>query len=133
MLLSVPIYSGGLRDAQLLQAKADAETAIAQADKLAQDIALQVWTSYYGMKTAEQKIKAARDLQASAEKSHEVALGRYKEGVGSILDLLTAQSILENARGQVIQARTEWYLSLVQFTRDVGILTAGAPTTDPVQ
>ncbi len=76
---------------------------------------------------SEQKIKTAQDLLASAEKSYEVALARYKEGVGSILDLLTAQSVLENGRGQDIQARTEWFLSLVQFTHDTG--TLGAPGT----
>jgi outer membrane protein TolC len=131
ILLSVPVFAGGLREAQLLQAKADAETAGAQADKLAQDVALQVWTSYYGVTTSEQKIKAARDLLASAEQSLEVARGRYKEGVGSILDLLTAQSMLENARGQTIQAQTEWYLSLVQLTRDLGTLAAPGPVANP--
>jgi outer membrane protein TolC len=127
VLLDIPIFSGFQRDYQLLQARADAETAGAQMEKLEQDIALQVWTSFYGVKTSEQKIRTAQDLLASAEKSYEVALGRYKEGVGSILDLLTAQSVLENGRGQAIQARTEWFLSLVQFTHDTG--TLGAPGT----
>jgi outer membrane protein len=133
VLLSVPLFAGGLREAQALQAKADAETAGAQADKLASDIALQVWTSYYGVQTSRQKTAAARDLLASAEKSLEVALGRYKEGVGSILDLLTAQSMLENARSQAIQAQTEWYLALVQFSRDMGTLTAPGPAGGPGQ
>lgn len=127
ILLSVPLFAGGIREAQWLQARADAETVAAQADLLAQEITLQVWTSYYGVRTSEQKIAAAGDFLASAEKSVEVALGRYKEGVGSILDLLTAQSILENARGQAIQARTEWYLSIVQFNRDIGALAAPGP------
>jgi outer membrane protein len=124
VLLNVPIFAGGAKEAALLQAKADAETANAQADKLASDVALQVWTSYFGVQTSQQKIKAAKDLLASAEQSIEVARGRYKEGVGSILDLLTAQSMLENARGQVIQAQTEWYLSIVQFNRDIGTLAS---------
>ena len=131
VLLNLPITAGGTREAAILQAKADAETASAQADRLASDIALQVWTSYFGVQTSRQKIRAAGDLQASAEKSLEVALGRYKEGVGNILDLLTAQSILESARGQVIQARTEWFLSIVQFNRDIGTLAAPGPISPP--
>ena len=133
VLLNVPLTAGGSREAAILQAKADAETAAAQADKLASDISLQVWTSYFGVQTSRQKINAARDLQASAEKSLEVALGRYKEGVGSILDLLTAQSMLENARGQAIQAQTEWYLSIVQLNRDIGTLASPGPAPRPGQ
>ena len=129
VLLNVPIFAGGVRQAQYLQAKANEEMASAQADDLAREVALQVWTSYYGVQTSQQKIAAALDFQASAEKSVEVALGRYKEGVGSILDLLTAQSILENARGLAIQARTEWYLSIIQFNRDIGALAAPGPAT----
>jgi len=125
VLLDVPLFSGFQREYQILQARADAETAAAQEQKLEQDVALQVWTSYYGLKTAEQKIKAAEDLVASAEESYQVSLGRYKEGVGSILDVLTAQSILENGRGQAIQARTDWVLALVQLAHDTGAL--GAP------
>ena len=57
-----------------------------------------VWTSYYDVQTASQRVRTSRDLLASASQSADVAQGRYKEGVGSILDLLTAQAQLANAR-----------------------------------
>jgi outer membrane protein len=122
ILLDVPIFAGFQRRYQVLQAKADAELAKAGMMKLEQDVVLQVWTSFYSLKTSEQKIKTSRDLLESAMKSYDVALGRYKEGVGSILDLLAAQSVLENGRVQVIQAKTDWFLSLVQFAHDTGTL-----------
>jgi outer membrane protein TolC len=93
--------------------------------KLEQDIALQVWTSYYGLKTSGQRISTANDLLESATASYDVALGRYKAGVGSILDLLAAQTLLEDGRVQVIQAKADWLLSLVQFAHDTG--TLGTP------
>jgi outer membrane protein TolC len=67
-------------------------------------------------------VRTADDLIASAEQSNEVALGRYKAGVGSVLDLLSAQSALADARAQHVLARFEWSTSLAQLAHDAGIL-----------
>jgi outer membrane protein TolC len=48
--------------------------------------------------------------------------------VGSILDLLSAQSALADARAQSVQSRWTWYLALAQLARDVGVLS---PRGDP--
>ena len=68
-----------------------------------------------------------RDLLASAAQSAEVAQGRYKAGVGSILDLLTAQSALANARSEEAQARSLWFLSVAQLAHATGVLQPGSP------
>ena len=117
----------GLQQYGVLAATAQAEVARDQAAELGRGIELQVWTDYYGLKTAEQKIINSRDLLESAQASYDVALGRYKGGVGSILDLLTAQDTLENARVQTILAKADWFLTLVQFTHDTGALAPPAP------
>jgi len=98
---------------------------------LEQAATVQVWTSYYNLKTAAQRITTAQTLCDSAEESHGVALGRYREGVGSILDLLSAQTALENGRVQLIQARADWLTSLVQFEHDTGRLTAAPKISTP--
>jgi outer membrane protein len=121
----------GLQEYQVLAAKAQAEAARDQMTELGRGIELQVWTSYYGLKTSEQKILTARDLLESANASYDVALGRYKEGVGSILDLLAAQTVLENGRVQLVQAKSDWFLALVQFTHDTGALEPPAAPAKP--
>jgi outer membrane protein TolC len=117
----------GLQEYQVLAAKAQSEVAKDQMAELGRSIELEVWTSYYGLKTSEQKIVTARDLLESAQASYDVALGRYKEGVGSILDLLAAEAVLENGRVQLVQAKSDWFLALVQFTHDTGALEPPAP------
>ncbi|MGD1010823.1 MAG: TolC family protein [Candidatus Aminicenantales bacterium] len=112
----------GLQEYEVLAAKAQAEAARDQMTEIGRGIELEVWTSYYGLKTSEQKIRTARDLLESATASYDVALGRYKEGVGSILDLLAAETVLENGRVQLVQAKSDWFLALVQFTHDTGAL-----------
>jgi outer membrane protein len=113
----------GFQQYGVLQAKAQADQARDQMTDLSRAVDLQVWTSYYNLETAEQEVKTAREVLASAQASHDVALGRYKEGVGSILDLLTAEAALADGRVQLVRAKSDWFLALVQFTHDTGTLT----------
>ena len=120
--LHIPIFNGFRDSADLLQAREQARAAEADAQSVEQQIVLQVWSSYQAVKTAELRVGTSRDLLASAHESAEVARGRYKAGVGSILDLLTAQSALANARAQDVQARADWLVSLATLSHDTGAL-----------
>ena len=121
--LQVPIFSGLSRLADIAQAKANAADARVQSTLADQSAQLQVWTSYFNLKTAARRTAAAQELLASATESDGVARGRYQEGLGTILDLLSAQSALANARGSLVQARAQWYLALAQLAHDVGTLS----------
>ena len=132
-----PLFNGFSRQYDILQAKAEAEAARTDLASLQQQVGLQVWTSFYNLNTATQKITTTRSLLDSAQQSYDVALGRYQEGVGSILDLLTAQTALEDARAEDVVTRTEWFLSVAQLARDTGTLgmamnqSEAAPQTQP--
>ena len=65
---------------------------------------------------------------ASAERLHEVALGRYREGAGAVLDLMAARTALESARAQQIQAQADWYITMAQLAHHAGRLAAESPT-----
>jgi outer membrane protein TolC len=67
-------------------------------------------------------VSTSGELLSAATQSLDVAQARYREGVGSILDLLTAQSALADARTQAVQSRWTWYSALAQLTYDVGAL-----------
>lgn len=123
--LSIPLFTGFSQTYANRAAEARAETADAQADALRQQVIQQVFTSYYALQTATQRVHTTDDLLASATQSEQVAQGRYNQGVGTILDLLTAQQALANARAQQSQARWSWLLALAQLAHDGGVL---APT-----
>jgi len=120
VLLTFPLFTGFANDYNIRKATEDAGVAVAQADTLEQQVLLQVWTSYYAFQTATQLVRTSHDLLASADQSERVALGRYKEGVGTIIDLLTAQAALASARSQEIQARSGWFVALAQLAHDTG-------------
>jgi len=89
-------------------------------------VILDVWSSYYAMKTATQRVQTTRDLLASAKQSADVADGRYKAGVGSILDLLTTQASLAQARAEEVQSRSLWFLAVAQLAHATGALVPRA-------
>lgn len=127
--LSVPIFDGFRRVYDVRQAEEDAKAARAQAETLEQQVILQVWTSYFNVRTAAQRVQTSRDLLDSAAQAAEVTAGRYKSGVGSILDLLTAQRNLALARAQDVQARSDWYQSVAQLAHDTGVLLPSSPSS----
>jgi len=129
MLLTFPLFTGFANSYDIRKAREDAGVARAEADTLEQQVVLQVWTSYYFFQTATQLVRTSRDLLASAEQSERVALGRYREGVGTIIDLLTAQAALASARSQEIQARSGWFVALAQLAHDTG---TAAPLDQPI-
>jgi outer membrane protein len=120
--LRIPLFAGFSRLYDQRAATALADAAAARAEALGQQVVFQVFSSYYALRTADRRVRTTEDLVASARQSNEVALGRYKAGVGSILDLLSAQSALADARAQQVLARLEWNTSLAQLAHDAGVL-----------
>ena len=120
--VAIPLFNGFNREYTQRAAEERASAARAGAQSLRQQVVFQVFTSYFTLKTATQRVQTTDDLLESADRSAQVALGRYREGVGNVIDLLTAESALAAARAQQVQARWEWQAALVQLAHDVGSL-----------
>ena len=134
ILLRVPLFSGFEKVYNTRRAQEEAEQARATAEKAQDQVTLEVWTSYYDVQTAAQRVRTSRDLLASASQSADVAQGRYKEGVGSILDLLTAQALFADARAQEVEARSLWFLAMAQLAHATGaLLPRAAEITNPAR
>jgi outer membrane protein len=123
--LSIPIFSGFSRQHDLRAAEFEAEAARARTETLRQEVVFQVFSAYYALQTATRRVRTSEDLLASATQANEVALARYKAGVGSVLDLLASQSALASARAQRVEARLSWSVSLAQLAHDAGVLDPG--------
>lgn len=131
LTLSIPLFSGFETTYNVRTAEARVDAASSLRDNVNLQVALDVWTAYQDLTTSRQTLTASADLLASAEQSERVALGRYKAGVGNILDLLNAQSALAAARLQRIQAALDWYVARASLARSIGTLDGSLldPTT----
>lgn len=128
LAIGIPIFNGlGWQYA----AEAAALTADAEAERLRtmeQQVALQVYQTYQQLRTAAQSVTTSDELFTSASASVDAARARYREGVGSLLELLTAENSLASARAQRIQSRVQWHTSLVQLAHDAGLLEPDGAT-----
>jgi len=130
--LQIPIFNGFSREYDIRTARDLYEAGLARVQSSAQQISVQVFTSYAALQTATERVTAAVELLAAAQQSSDVALGRYREGVGTIVDVLLARSALASARAAEIQARWEWRTALAQLAHDVGALDTGGRPNIPL-
>lgn len=120
LTVSIPLFGGYAPTYRIRSAQANVEVRAAQRDQLRLQISLDVWRAYQSLRTANESMRAATVLVNSAVESSRVALGRYKAGVGNILDTLNAQSALASARQQQIQANLNWNIARATLAQSIG-------------
>lgn len=104
--LSWTIFDGLRRRNQLAEAHAAEKRAEAEVDSSKDQIANEVWRSYSNAKTALRQRDAATQLLTAAGASYNAAIQSYTLGVRNILDVLSSQRALAQARSSDISART---------------------------
>lgn len=115
-----PLFSGHVPAYRIAAASAQAEARAAQVESLQRKIGEEVWRAHLNLETALQAQQASADLLSSAQASAEVAMGRYRAGVGTLLDLLNAQSALASARQQRVSTTLDWQLARSQLAQSLG-------------
>jgi TolC family type I secretion outer membrane protein len=128
--VTVPIFTGFNVNYGVRQAQAALQVSEANLEQVGLNVTLDVWNGYYTLDSANQQLTATADLLNTAEQNEQVALGRYKAGVGSIVDVLTAQTALATARQLRINAELGWKVARAQLALALGRLSSAQPLTD---
>ena len=120
--LSWTIFDGGRRRSSLAQAQAAEKQAEAQVATTRDQISDEVWRSYSNTKTALRQRQAAAALLSASDSSYNAALESYNYGVRNILDVLSAQRTLAQARSADISARARVLTSFADLAYRTGDL-----------
>jgi len=120
--VTIPLFTGFSNTYKIRAAQEQARSSEAARDQLNLQVALDVWKAYQSLQTETQSVQSSGDLVSSAAQNADVALGRYKAGVGNIIDLITAQSALASARSQQIQATFNWDIARASLAYAMGQL-----------
>jgi outer membrane protein len=124
--LNIPLFAGFGDRAAVHQAQAELDSARATSDDLRSQVELEVWQAYQNLRTAAVTLDTSAAQLKSAQLAADVANARYKNGLATILDLLSAQTTLANARVQQVQARLDWAAARTALGHAVGGLKAPA-------
>ncbi|MGD1147889.1 MAG: TolC family protein [Thermoanaerobaculaceae bacterium] len=104
LLLSVPVFQGGLTRAQVREAEFNLVSIQAQADAERQQVRLDVEQARLAVRADKEALTASVEALANAQVLLQLAEGRYETGVGSIIELGDAQVALTSAAQQKVQA-----------------------------
>lgn len=132
--VSIPIFSGFTRAYNVRSAEDDLRSQELQHEASKRDVEEDVFRSHTNYRTADQAWMVSWDYLSSATELRDISLARYREGVGSMLDVLNANSQYASATDRLIQARLNLLLTRADLVRSIGIMnldTAQHSDTDP--
>src|SRR5882672_1105916 len=118
--LSWTLFNGFVREQQQVTASVARDNAEAVAADTRRLINAQLTQQIAAMTTAYAKIDIARANVAAATEDLRVQNERYRVGAATILDLLTSQTALTTAEGNLVQARFDYLIARAQVEALVG-------------
>jgi outer membrane protein len=118
--LSWNIFQGGLTRAQSQEAQANLASARAQIDSLRQQVRVDVVQAQLAVRANKESLSATGEALVNARERLRLAEGRYRAGVGSVIELGDAQVALTTAAAQRVQAEYNLASSRAQLLRALG-------------
>ena len=122
--LDFPLFDGFFYKNGVRKAEANLDVAKAQMYQTELTVIQNVTTSHMGVKTSALNMQDSEEYLAAAELEFNIALANYKAGTKTILDVLSAQSSLADARSKKAQAQQNWFSSLASIAYATGSLCA---------
>ncbi|MCP4684400.1 MAG: TolC family protein [bacterium] len=102
--LSIPIFRGGQTRGAVTQAVSDHSQARLARSQTVDDIKLEVEEAYDRIMQAKEALDIQGNTIAQAEKGMEIANLRYESGIGTQLEVLSAETALRDARRILAEA-----------------------------
>jgi outer membrane protein len=127
------IFDGGVRKNELLIAQSKRREAEDEFTATHDQTTREVWTAYIAFRTALRKHDAAVALLESANASYSASLDAYKYGVKNLVDVVTAEKQLAQARLSSVSARSELFLEAVNLEFATGNLLRSQPPATRLQ
>ena len=91
---SIPLFNKTEQQARELQVMAQISAREAALVAAEREIELELWRATQQANGESENVRASRMLLSNAETAYNIALGRFKSGVGSMLEMLSAQTAL---------------------------------------
>jgi len=118
--MNVPIFNGFLFSAQGSEAKYRAQAAAQNTRDLRDRVVRDVRTAWLAASTAFQRVSVAAELAKEADLGLQLAQGRYKLGLGSIVELSQAQLQQTDAAIGYVNSQYQYRLSLSTLNFEIG-------------
>ena len=104
IVASYPLLDGGLTRANLREAEASLQSAQFRLQQAERDAYAEVESAVLSIREASERLEASKIAVAAAQRNFDAAQESLREGVGTIVEVLTAQLALITAETNLVQA-----------------------------
>ncbi|MEM1214861.1 MAG: TolC family protein [Bacteroidota bacterium] len=119
--LNVPIYDGGLRSASVARAKLAREQVVLQQSTLQRAANLEVTNAKTAYQSALDRLRERDRNLELAQRIYDTTQVKYREGVGSSLEVSQAESELYTAQSNRLQAQFELLQAKITLQEALGL------------
>ncbi len=120
--INFPIFEGGLRKAELGQAKARLRQAELQYDDTVKEVFIDVESAYHNYITYKDTIKSIEDEVDYARDNFNSVSKQYQHGLASSIDVTDANAFLVTAERRLMEAQYNYQLAIVRLRQATGTL-----------
>jgi outer membrane protein len=121
-VVSLNIFSGLETSAKVSEAQAALRQVQALRRQMQSQVALEVRQTYVQAASAFQRISVARQMVVQAEESLRIVANRYATGLLTIVDMLTAETTLQQARTTFAQTLHDYSVGKTNLRLAAGVL-----------
>ena len=121
--LTYTLFDGFKRSARIQQAKIDVENVEVTKNKTEAGLKIGLMQSKLKMEEALDRIQAQEKSVQQAQRALEIAQTRYKEGVGTQLEILDTQNSLTQTRINYEKAVYDFLVAKTEWEKVLGIIT----------
>ncbi|MFC6646527.1 TolC family protein [Granulicella cerasi] len=122
------IFDGGVRKNRVAAAESAKRLSLDELRERKDRIRREVWNSYIGFRTALRQEEAAVALLKAANMSYSASLDAYQNGVKNLVDVVTAEKQLAQARLSSVAARSRLFTEAVDLEKVTGNLLRTLPS-----
>lgn len=130
LTLSVPLTDGGLTKSMVEQARAQLRQAEAELVGLENSVTLEVRTAWEDLRQAKESLTSSQEAERAAKATLDLALGRYKAGVGDNLEISDAVDGYAVASANTVLALYDCKNARINLEKAMGGLSYGEQTAD---
>jgi TolC family type I secretion outer membrane protein len=118
--LDVPVFDGGRTRSEVQVAASRLRQAEMRLNDLRADVEKEVRQALDNLATRREQVQAAQKALGLAERELELAQDRFRNGVGDNIEVVNAQTALENARQSVVASLTLFNVARLNLAAAMG-------------
>jgi outer membrane protein len=120
IVASYPLFDGGLTRAALREAEASLQSAQFRLQQVERDAYAEVESALLSLREASERLEASKIALAAAQRNFDAAQESLREGVGTIVEVITAQLALITAETNLVQATYDAAVAELQLRLATG-------------